>query len=252
MLSLSSLYIESITLTTLLFKKVRKNSFKKLSICLCLFLAVFLTSCSNRVYQDHEVVLSDVKAEKQAVIVFKARGGNPRFSFAGGERYYKNTSKGPKVSFDLVKVEPNCSKALISKVFYRVKPGFFNKMIPWSSNELHVLMIQPGFYVIDNISWTVDGFFSITTKYTSAKHDFPSLCPVVAYGGFEVKPGTVNYLGDLEFRTKDVENLKCELIIKHHDQFSEAKEELRKDNPDLAESLVPTEFFHGGHCYIRP
>ena len=45
--------------------------------------------------------------------------------------------------------------------------------------------------------------------------------------------------------------MKSELIVIHHDQFSEAKKELRKDNPDLADSLVLTEFFSGGYCYLQ-
>jgi len=133
-------------------------------------------------YQDPEVVISDIKAEKQAVVVFKVRGKQPRLSIGNG----------PKVSFDLVKIEPIISKAPISKVFYRVKPGYFSRINPWS-NQRSVLMIQPGFYVIDNISWT-----SGNTTYYAPKDPFPSSTPV-KYGAFEVKAGTVNYLGDLEF-----------------------------------------------------
>ena len=204
---------------------------RKFSICICLLFAVFLTSCGGRTYQDPEVVISDVEAEKQAVVVFKVRGKRPLLAIGNG----------PKVSFDLAKIEPLTSEISISKVFYRVKPGFFNKLNPWSS-QWNVLMIQPGFYVIDNISWE-----SGNTTYYARKDPIPTSCPV-KYGAFQVKPGTVNYLGDLEFGV----GKGCRLAIAHTDQFPDAQEMLRKSHPEIADRLIRVEFLPGGYFYLQP
>ena len=199
---------------------------RKISICICLFFAVLLTSCGGRIYQDPEVVISDVKTEKQAVVVFKAQG----------KQSFLSIGNGPKVSFDLAKVEPFGSKTPLSSVFYRVKPGFFSNLNPWAG-QWKILMIEPGFYIIDNISWESGN----TTYYTG--EDWSLTSRPVKYGAFEVKPGTVNYLGNLEFGT----NKKCELVISHTAQFSEAKEMLRKSHPEIAERLTQIEFFPGGY-----
>lgn len=203
---------------------------KTVLISFCFIFAIFFTSCSSRKYQDSEVVISDIQAEKQAIAVFKVRGKQPPLSFGNG----------PKVSFDLAKIEPITSKAPISKIFYRVKPGYFSKLNPWS-NQWTILMVQPGFYVIDNISWT-----SGNTTYSSPKDVLPSSSPV-KFGAFEVKAGTVNYIGNLEFSSKG-----GVLNIVYTDQFSEAKESLSKTHPELADRLVRTEFLPGGYYYLQP
>lgn len=180
-----------------------------------------VTSCSRRVYQDHQVKTASLKSNK-AVVVLKVTGESS--AFFGIQ---------PKVSFDLVKVD---EKSGISdeKTFYRVEHGLLSK---WGfGSKLEYLMMEPGFYVIDNISWT-----SGNTTYFTKKDSIHTLFPIL-HGGFKIHPGSVNYLGDLVF-TCDQNNA---LSIKKFDRFTEALTDLKARYPELSSKLTKTEFFPGG------
>lgn len=181
---------------------------------------VFLAACNSRSYQKHEMVVSTFEANKdnKAIVILKAKG---KASFIGAT---------PKVSFDLVRIPHGEEK----EVFYRVAPGLFSQFKFWGSGR-ECLMIEPGFYIIDNISWQAGN-----TTYFTKQDRSPSLFPV-KYGAFEVKPGTVNYLGDFEFLCN-----QSQLALNKVDNLSEVKAELEKNHPELSSQLISIEFFPGG------
>jgi hypothetical protein len=194
---------------------------------LSMMLVLLLCACSGRSYQDSEYVSSKFKEEQQAVIIFKMRG---KSTFTGA---------APKVTFDLVKIDKQLGIA-DGKHLYHFSPGFFSKLNVWDKDYL-CLMIQPGFYIIDNISWTQGN-----VNYYTDKGALPTAYPV-QYGAFEVKPGSVNYLGDLEVYCQ-----QAALSINKVNQFEEAKAVLEKSHPELAPYLTHIEFFPAGYCVSNP
>lgn len=201
--------------------------FSRVRFAFCLAFTALLTSCAGRAYRDHEVTTTTIE-NSQAVVVLKIRAEKELFSFG----------REPRVSFDLAKIDRTTFEAPLKGVYYHVKPGFFDGVNPWAK-EWEVLAVEPGFYVIDNISWKMGN-----TTYYTGKELIPSFCPV-KWGGFEVKPGTVNYVGDLEFSR----NRQGGLSIKHMVRFAEAQKELKECYPDLADRLAQTHFYPEGHCY---
>lgn len=189
---------------------------------LLIIVVVFLCACGGRSYQDSEYVSSKFEQGKMAVIMFKMRG---RSTFIGS---------APKVTFDLVKINKQIGIA-DGKHIYNFSPGFFSKLNPWS-NEYLCLMIEPGFYIIDNISWSEGNI-----NYYTSKGALPTANPV-QYGAFEVKPGSVNYLGDLEVYCH-----QAALGINKINRFDEAKTDLEKNRPELAPYLTHAEFFPAGY-----
>src|ERR1700722_6094271 len=107
---------------------------------LLMMLVLLLYGCGGGSYQDSEYVSSKFKQEQLAVVIFKMRGES---SFIGA---------APKVTFDLVKIDKQLGIA-DGEHLYHFSPGFFGKFNVWDKEYL-CLMIEPGFYVIDNISWS--------------------------------------------------------------------------------------------------
>lgn len=194
---------------------------------LLLFLAFFLSGCAGRSYQGHAYNASLFEENEKAVVVFKMTGQS---SLIGAI---------PKVSFDLVQVDEVTKKP---KRFYRVSPSFFQRLNVWKQ-PWECLMVEPGTYVIDHISWNIGN----TTFKTD---DFFSEGPIISvkWGGFHVKPKTVNYVGDLEVSCS---NNKA-LSIKHIDRYEEAKEALETRDPALAKRLAPIDFLPGGVFFNLP
>ena len=145
---------------------------------LLIILGLFLSACTGRSYQKSEYVSSTFQDKQMAVVVFQMRG---KSSFTGA---------APKVTFDLVKMNRQIGVA-DGKTIYHVSPGFFGQFNVWEKGYLCV-MVEPGFYIIDNISWSQGN-----VNYYTAKGAFGLTSNPVQYGAFEVKAGTVNYLGDL-------------------------------------------------------
>lgn len=184
-------------------------------------LALFLSACNNRSYQDSEYVSTKFAEKKQAVVVFKMRGKSSLLGSA------------PKVTFDLVRINKQMGIADGSAT-YHFSPGFFGIYNAWDKGYL-CLMVEPGFYIIDNISWTEGN-----VNYYATKDLVPTSNPV-KYGAFEVQPGTVNYLGDLEVFCH-----QASLGISKTNQFDDAKAALEKDHPELAPYLTHADFIPAG------
>jgi hypothetical protein len=189
---------------------------------LLIILGLFLSACTGRSYQKSEYVSSTFQDKQMAVVVFQMRG---KSSFTGA---------APKVTFDLVKMNPQIGVA--SNTIYHLSPGFFGKFNVWEKGYLCV-MVEPGFYIIDNISWSQGN-----VNYFTAKGALPSSNPV-QYGAFEVKAGTVNYLGDLEVFCH-----QAALGINKVNRFDAAKDALEKEHPELAPYLTHADFFPAGYC----
>lgn len=190
---------------------------------LFIILGLFLSACTGRSYQNSEYVSSNFQAQQLAVVVFKMRG---KSTFTGA---------APKVTFDLVKMNRQIGVA-DGKTIYHVSPGFFGQFNVWEKGYLCV-MVEPGFYIIDNISWSQGN-----VNYYTAKGALPTSNPV-QYGAFEVKAGTVNYLGDLEVFCH-----QASLGINKLNQFDAAKAVLEKEHPELAPYLTHADFFPAGYC----
>ncbi|MBS0615870.1 MAG: hypothetical protein JSR58_04895 [Verrucomicrobia bacterium] len=190
---------------------------------LLIVLVVILCACSSRTYQKSEYVSSQFAQDKLAVIVFKMRG---KANFIGA---------APKVTFDLVRINKEIGVA-DGKFIYNFSPGFFGKLNVWGKDYL-CLMIEPGFYIIDNISWTEGN-----VNYFTPKGALPMANPV-QYAAFEVKPGTVNYLGDLEVYCH-----QALLGINRVNEFDKAKASLEKNHPELAPYLTHADFLPAGYC----
>ncbi len=187
------------------------------------FLVIFTTfaliSCNQRAYQDHQVKTASFSDQK-AIVVLNVHGKTSLIGIS------------PKVSFDLVRVE-NFLEESAKQTCYRVKHlGLLNFGRP----KTRFLMVEPGLYVIDNISWT-----SGNVTYEAPQDPIPSVIPV-KYGAFRVEPGTVNYIGDLEFSCGKGHKLS----ITNRDRFEDALAELRAKHPEISQKLIKTEFLPGG------
>jgi hypothetical protein len=186
-------------------------------------LALLLCSCAGRSYQDSEYVSSKFKQDRKAVIVFSMRG---KSTFLGA---------APKVEFDLVRIDKQVGLA-DGTYIYHFSPGFFGRLNVWGK-EYICFMIEPGFYIIDNISWLQGN-----VRYHTPKGALPIANPV-QYGAFEVKPGSVNYLGELEIYCH-----QAALGIDKVNRFDKAKSFLEKTHPELAPYLTHADFFPAGYC----
>jgi hypothetical protein len=187
---------------------------------------LLLCACSRRSYQESEYVSSKFEREQLAVVVLKMRG---KSTFIGAS---------PKITFDLVRIDKQRGTS-DGKHLYHFSPGFFGKFNVWSKEYL-CLMVEPGFYIIDNISWTQGN-----VNYFTPTGMIPTACPV-QYGAFEVKPGSVNYLGDLEVYCH-----QAALAINRFDRFDETKAMLEKNRPELAPHLTYADFFPAGYCLTQ-
>lgn len=185
---------------------------------------MLLCACGGRSYQSSEYVTSKFEKEQLAVVVFKMRGTSNFFGAA------------PQVTFDLVKIDKQLRLA-DGEHLYHFAPGLFT-LGPWSKEYLY-LMVEPGFYIIDNISWTQGN-----TRYYTPIGALPVTTPV-QYGAFEVTPGSVNYIGDLEVYCH-----QAALHINHANRFEEAKAALEKSHPELAPRLIQADFLPAG--YVMP
>jgi hypothetical protein len=189
---------------------------------LLIILSLLLCACAGRSYQSSEYVTTKFEEKKLAVVVFKVRG---KASFL---------SSAPIVTFDLVRIDGQTGSA-DGRHIYHYSPGFFGAYKAWSNDYL-CLMVEPGFYIFDNISWTQGN-----VNYYSPKGILPSSRPV-QYGAFEVKSGSVNYIGDLEVFCH-----QATLGINCSNKFSEAKASLEKSHPELAPYLTHSDFFPAGY-----
>lgn len=189
---------------------------------LIVVLALLLSACNNRVYQDSEYVSSKFSDQRLAVVVFKIRG---KSTFTGA---------APKVTFDLVRINKQIGIA-DGQCLYHFSPGFFGKLNTWDKDYL-CLMIEPGFYIIDNISWSEGN-----VNYYTPTNMLPIANPV-QFGAFEVKAGTVNYLGDLEVYCH-----QAALGINKINRFEDAKAALEKKHPELAPYLTHADFIPAGY-----
>jgi hypothetical protein len=194
---------------------------RSLFLSVGLLLAVLVSGCSSRTYQNSDYVVSKFEKERLAVVVFTMRG---KPSFLGG---------APRVNFDLVKIDKFFGINDHNPI-YRSSAGFLGELNVWNQEYL-CLMVEPGFYVIDNITWTEGN----TTYYTPS--EFVTSRPV-KYGAFEVEAGSVNYVGDLE-----VSSQKGVLTIHRINRFEKAQEALKQKYPELAPHLTQTEFFPSGY-----
>ncbi len=97
-------------------------------------------------------------------------------------------------------------------------------------------MVEPGFYVFDRISWSQGN-----VNYFTPKGSLPNSRPV-QYGAFEVKAGSVNYIGDLEVFCH-----QATLGINCSNKFDSAKASLEKSHPELAAYLTHTDFLPAGY-----
>jgi len=192
---------------------------------LLLVLVLLLCACNGRSYQNSDYVSSKFAQQELAVVVFKIRGKSTW------------TGAAPKVTFDLVRIDKEMGLP-DGKYLYHFSPGFFGQWNVWDKDYL-CLMVQPGFYVIDNISWAQGN-----VTYYTPKGALPIACPV-QYGAFEVKPGTVNYLGDLEIYCH-----QAALGINRMSKFEKAKDALEKKHPELAPYLAHAEFFPAGYYLL--
>ena len=191
-------------------------------------LALFLCACTGRSYQDPEYVSSKFTQDEKAVIVFTMRG---KSTFVG---------TAPKVEFDIVRINKKVGVA-DGRYIYHFSPGFFGNLNLWKK-EYICFMVEPGFYIIDNIVWSQGN-----VKHYTPKGVLPTANPV-QYGAFEVKPGTVNYLGDLE-----VYCYQASLGVDKVNRFDEAKTVLEKKHPELAPYLTHADFLPAGyHIAIQP
>lgn len=188
---------------------------------LLIVLCLLLSACGGRSYQNSEYITSKFTQEKKAVVIFKIKGTS---TFLGA---------APKVMFDLVRIDKQIGMA--DGIIYHYAPGFFSALNVWDKSYI-CLMVEPGFYVIDNISWTQGN-----VNYYTPKGIIPTSSPV-QYGAFEVKPGSVNYIGDLEVYCQ-----QAKLGINCTDHFNQAKDSLEKEHPELASSLSHTEFLPAGY-----
>jgi hypothetical protein len=188
--------------------------------------ALLLCACNSRSYQDSEYVSSQFKQEQKAVIVFTMRGQS---TFTGA---------APKVTFDLVRINKEIGVA-DGQHIYHFSPGFFGGLNTWSKDYL-CLMVEPGFYIIDNISWAQGN-----VTYYTPKTALPIANPV-QFGAFEVKPGSVNYLGDLEIYCH-----QAALGINKNNRFDQAKDALTKKHPELAPYLTHAELLPAGYCLFQ-
>lgn len=190
---------------------------------LLIIFAVLLCACNSRSYQDSEYVSSKFEQKQQAVIVFTMRGQS---TFTGA---------APKVTFDLVRINKQSGLA-DGQHLYHFEPGFFGGLNVWGKDYL-CLMIEPGFYIIDNISW-----YQGNVHYFTPKGSLPIANPV-QYGAFEVKPGSVNYVGDLEVYCH-----QAMLGVNRINHFEKAKTALEKKHPELAPHLTHADFLPAGYC----
>jgi hypothetical protein len=195
-------------------------------VYLVLILSLLLCACSGRSYQSSEYVSSKFGQEQLAVVVFKMRG---KSTFTGA---------APRVTFDLVKINKEIGTA-DGKHIYHFSPGFFGKLNVWGKDYL-CLMVEPGFYIIDKISWSQGN-----VDYYTPAGVLPTANPI-QYGGFEVKAGSVNYIGDLEVYCR-----QAALGIDNFNRFDEAKVALEKNHPELAPHLTHTDFFPAGYCIAQ-
>jgi hypothetical protein len=184
---------------------------------------ILLSSCSLRKYKNSDYVATQFSEEKKAVVVFTFRGKNTIFGSA------------PYVSFDLVKVNKQVGVGSENQTFYRYKPGILKGLNPWMQDYI-TLMIEPGFYIIDNIAWTEGN-----VNFYTPQGMIPTSTPV-QFGGFEVKPGTVNYLGDLTVNAKyGTFSVDCSINL------DKAKSHFAKHQPDLAKKLKYCRFLPAGY-----
>jgi hypothetical protein len=203
-----------------------------------LILTLFLTSCDRRHYQDHHIKTTSLSPSEtqKAVVVVKVRGKTGW------------TGAAPQVTFDFVKLDDTPKNSLKQLTCYRVTPGFFGQYNLWNQDYTYLLM-EPGFYIIDNICWTIgnvtyktyESFITTLTTYS----DVGLYSGSVEYGAFKIEPGTVNYLGDLEV----ICSQKNTLFINKINRFNEAKQSLQKKHPHLAPHLEDTDFLPGGYNY---
>jgi len=175
-----------------------------------IILTLLLCSFGGRQYQDHNFIASKFDPDDKALIVYKLR----RKSNILGQK--------PKVSFDLEKID-----LTDGPIYYHISPGMFEQLKAWGKSYEY-LSVKPGFYVIGNISWTEGN-----VTYSSKKEILPAHFPV-KYGAFEIKPGTVNYLVDLEVSCSQTSDLQ----IKKTNCLEEAKKALAKKAHELGQKLI--------------
>jgi len=140
----------------------------------------------------------------------------------------------PQVAFDIVRIDQRTGLG-DGKNVYRFSPGFFGKLNVWNKDYI-CMMVEPGFYIIDNISWSEGN-----VNYYTPTGAIPIANPV-QFGAFEVNPGTVNYLGDLE-----IYSVRASLGINKINQFDKAKAALEEKHPELAPYLIHAEFLPAGY-----
>lgn len=201
---------------------MKKISSSCMLICLFFLLASCGRSYPNRDYNE---------------TVFQESNRGVVFTKLGKKNQFFDTET--KAAFEIVKIDPRTFLSSSGGLRYQIGAGWLEgfklkNMSPWSKPH-EMLMIEPGTYVIENIS--VEGG---NVHYRSR---FPGLVlGQVSYGGFTVKPGEVIYLGDLYFEV-DVDK---SFYLSKEDNFLKLQKAVKKSHPYLAEKLKKATFFEKG------
>jgi len=192
------------------------NIFKLMVILFC---SINLTACGSGIrYANHKFKADQFHTGEKAVVLVRVSSKYKGWILRG------ETS----VSYSFAKVDSNYP-SLKTRHAYLVDGA-------WKNNYYAVLMVDPGIYVLETISYNMgdSDYYSAKDGLNPGKENF-------LYGGFNIKPGEVVYLGDINI---DFHSKEKDIFVS--DNLEKAKLFLNKKYPDLSTQTITTRLLDMG------
>jgi len=197
------------------YKVYKHNRLKYLLLkSLIIALSLGLSACGPK-YADHKFRAKQFETGGKSVVLVKA--------FHRNRRCFMNIDI--PVNYSFAKIDQNYPRTKLRHAYYVKNQGkFFSSWYDFWGDRYTVLMLDPGIYVVEKISYSNASaeIYSTSDGLNPGKENF-------VYGGFEVKPGEVIYLGDINFALPN---------ITVTDNIDKAKLFLSKKYPELDHRIL--------------
>ncbi|MDB6096090.1 MAG: hypothetical protein JWM09_368 [Francisellaceae bacterium] len=188
---------------------------KILKLSSILLIALMISGCGKK-YANPTVKQDEFLQGQKAIVITKMIHPYKALFF--------NTTM--PVDYSLSKVDENYSDK-IKRHEYR---GNLNTFL--LKDTYDILMIDPGIYALESMSYSIDNYNYITSYFTTADGYNPDTENFV-YGGFSINPGEIIYLGDFDI------NLNANNFgIWIQDNYDKAKAYFDKRYPLISNTII--------------
>lgn len=186
-----------------------------LKVCVSVPLMLIVCACGGIKYSSHKVKLDQFQEGKKAIIITSLSSKYKGWILNGTT----------PVDYTFSRADQNYS-TLNTRHAYRINNAGF---IP--NTRYNVLMIDPGIYVLESVTYALGN-----ATYETTMEGLNPGNEKFVYGGFKVDSGQIVYLGDIDFNMHTDKRNRVDVTIT--DNYEKAKQFLNKKYPEL--SSTPT------------